>query len=197
VLDVDVPGVNAVAVSDGWLVTRAAITGGEELTARSLAAPDVVVPVATARAPMRLGRPALDVDTLVYHVAARRLSTIVAFDLAASTRRVVRRSTTQQLTNPAVLAGELVYDRLTKSSQLVQVGPLDSGGSDRTVYKLAAPSVHDAGHEQGYNRRTRNRRPATAKWRLWTTAISAQRVYVTLLPRTGAAAGARLVFISR
>ena len=197
VLDVDVPGVNAVAVSDGWLVTRVAVSGGEELTARSLTAPDVVVPVATARAPTRLGRPALDADVLVYHVAARRLSTIVAFDLAASTRRVVRRSTTQQLANPAVLAGELVYDRLTSRSQLVQVGALDTGGADRTVYKLAAPSVHDTGHEHGYSRGTRNRRPATAKWRLWTTAISAQRVYVTLLPRTGAAAGARLVFVSR
>ena len=197
VLDVDVPGVNAIAVSDGWLVTRAVVAGGEELAARSLSAPETVVAVATGRAPARLGRPALDADLLVYHVAARRLSTIVAFDLATSTRRVLRRSTTHQLTNPSVLGGELVYDRLTSTSQLVQVGPVDRGGSDRTVYKLSAPSVHDLGHEHGYSSRTRNRRPPTAKWRLWTTAVSAQRVYVTLLPLTGAAGGARLVSISR
>jgi hypothetical protein len=198
VLDLDVPGVSALAISDGWLVTRVQpARGREELTARSLSAPDVVVTVATAQAPNRLGRPALDADVLAYHVAARRVSSIVAVDLATMTRRVVRRSTTHLLTNPAVLGGELVYDRLTSASQLVQFGPLDRGGSDRIAYKLAAPSVHDAGHEHGYSRGTRTRRPRPANWRLWTTALSAQRVYVTLLPRSGAASGARLVSIAR
>ncbi|MFL5943902.1 MAG: hypothetical protein ACJ74D_09230 [Gaiellaceae bacterium] len=197
VLDVDVPGVTAVAVSDRWLVTRAQVGAGEALTARELAAPAVVVSVATVQSPTRLGRPALDGDLLVYHVAARRLSRIVAVDLATGTPRVVRRSTTQQLTNPSVLGAELVYDRLTSTAQVVQFGPLDRGGSDRTLYRLPAPSAHDLGHEHGYSRRTRARRPRTANWRLWTTALSAHRVYVTLLPRSGAAAGARLVSVMR
>lgn len=197
VLDVDVPGVTALAISDRWLVTRVQGTGGEALTARELSAPNVVIPLATVRAPTRIGRPSLDGDLLAYHVAARRTSSIVAVDVPSGVRRVVRHSETHLLTNPSVLGAELVYDRVTSTSQLVQIGPLDRGGSDRTVYRLAAPSVHDAGHERGYGRRTRTRRPRTANWRLWTTAISAQRVYVTLLPRTGAAAGARLVSFTR
>jgi MFS family permease len=197
VLDVDVPGVTAVAISDGWLVTRAATPTGEVMSARDLSAPTVVTAIGGVQRPMRLGRPSLDGDLVVYHVAAKRTSSIVAVDLATGTRRVLRRSTSNLLTNPSALGGELVYDRLTRTAQLVQVGPLDRGGTDRTLYRLGAPSVHDLGHERGYSRRTRTRRPRTANWRLWTTALSAQRVYVTLLPRSGAASAARLVSIAR
>jgi len=197
VLDVEVPGVTAVAVSDRWLVTRAATPTGEEMSARDLSTPAVVTATGSVQRPTRLGRPSLDGDLLVYHVAAKRTSTIVAVDLATGTRRVVRRSTSNLLTNPSTLGGNLVYDRLTSTSQLVQVGPLDRGGTDRTLYRLGAPSVHDLGHERGYSRRTRTQRPRTANWRLWTTALSAQHVYLTLLPRSGSAAAARLVSVAR
>jgi len=197
VLDLDVTGVNAIAVSDEWLVTRAQVPGGEKLTARSLSAPSTVVPVATAHTPTRLGRPALDGSLLVYHVAASRLSSIVAVDLAGGTRRVVRRSASGQLTNPAVLGADLVYDRLTNTAQLVQVGPIDRRGSDRIALKLNAPSIHDAGHESHYSNHTRTRRPRPANWRLWTTALSSRNVYVTLLPRIGSPASARLVSVAR
>jgi len=197
VLDLDVPGLTSIAVSDTWLVVRTRVGAIDELTGLRLASPDTPVPIARAAAPTTLGRPALENDLLVYHVAARRVSSIMAVDLASGTRRVARRSTSALLTNPAVLHGDLVYDRLTSAQQLLQVGPLDRTGADRVVYKLAAPSVHDAGHEHGYSHHTRTKRPPTAKWRLWTTALSERNIYVTLLPRVGAAGGAQLVSVPR
>ncbi len=193
VLDVTVPGVTAVAVSDTWLVTRAR----NELDARSIADPGTHVRVARTRSAAQLGRPSLDGEVAVYHVATPRLSTIVAFDLATATRRTVRTSRTDLLTNPSLLGGELLYDRQTSSAQLVELGPLGNGARDRAVYRLAAPSVHDAGHEHGYSRHTRNVPPRTAKWRLWTTALSGTQAYVTLLPRTGAAGAGRLLSLPR
>lgn len=193
VVDVAVPGVTAVAVSDTWLVTRA----GNALDAHSIADPQTVVRVATTKSPSQLGRPALDGDVVVYHVATRGLSSIVSFDLATTTRRTVRKSVTSLLTNPSLLGGELVYDRQTSRAQLVELGPLGQGGRDRAVYRLAAPSVHDAGHEPGYSRHTRNVPPHTAKWRLWTTALSGSQAYVTLLPATGAVGAARLLSLRR
>ena len=193
VLDVAVPGVTAVAVSDTWLVTRS----GNALDARSIDDPQTVVRVATTKAPAQLGRPALDGDLLVYHVATPRLSTIVSYDLATASRRTVRKSKTSLLTNPSLLGGELLYDRQTSRFQLVELGPLASGAHDRIIYRLAAPSVHDAGHETGYSPRTRNVPPRTAKWRLWTTALSGGQAYVTLLPRSSAVGVARLLSLPR
>ncbi|HSC73664.1 MAG TPA: hypothetical protein VLB89_05820 [Gaiellaceae bacterium] len=193
VVDLTVPGVTAVAVSDTWLVTRA----GNRLEAHSIAEPETVARVATTKSAAQLGRPALDGDLLVYHVAMPRFSTIVAFDLATATRRTVRKSKTNLLTNPSLLGGELLYDRQTSRAQLVELGPLGNGARDRAVYRLAAPSVHDAGHEQAYSHHTRNVPPRTAKWRLWTTALSGTQAYVTLLPRTGAAGAARLLSLPR
>jgi len=193
VLELAVPGVTAIAVSDAWLVTRA----GNALDARAIADPDNVVRVATAKSPGQLGRPALDGDVVVYHLATPRLSTIVAFDLATAKRRTVRKSKTSLLTNPSLLDGELLYDRQTSRVQLVELGPLVKGASDRAVYRLTAPSVHDAGHERGHSRHTRNVPPRTAKWRLWTTALSGTQAYVTLLPGAGSAAAARVLSLPR
>jgi hypothetical protein len=198
VLDLDVPGISALAVSDEWLVARAqSPDGATVLSARAFADPANVRIVATARPPLQLGRPVLDGNLLVYHLAGRRSSSIVAADLAAGTRRVVRRSTSALLTNPALLGGRLVYDRQTSRAQLLELGPLDRRGADRAVYKLGAPTVHDTGHEHGYSHRTRSTPPRPSKWRLWTTALSTQHAYVTLLPRIGSPAAARLVSVSR
>ena len=197
VLDLDVPGINSLAVSDKWLVTRAELDGVTQLSAYPLVDPAAVRTIATVRPPLQLGRPALDGELLVYHLSGRRVSSILAADLATSTLRVVRQSRSALLTNPSVLGGELLYDRQTSRAQFVQVGPLDRRGADRTVYKLAAPTVHDAGHEYGYSAHTRSKPPPVSRWRLWTTALSARNVYVTLLPRTGSPSEARLVSVVR
>lgn len=187
----------ALAVSDSWLITRETVKGGETLTARSITSPAELSTFASVRAPARLGRPSIDGDLVAYHVARKTISTIEAVDLLTGARSNVRQSKSQLLTNPSLAGGELLYNRQTSASQLVELGPLDRTGPDRILYRLAAPSVHDVGHERGYSHHTRTRPVRTSKWRLWTTALSARRAYVTLLPRAGNAGDARLISLSR
>ena len=198
VMTVDVPGVTAIAVSDAWLVTRErAPDGTETMTSRTIEAQPEVATISVAHPPQRLGRPALDGDVVVYHVAKKSGSTIEELDLRTGERGIVRQSETQLLTNPSLLGTELLYNRQTSTSQLVELGPLDRTTPDRVLYRLAAPSVHDAGHEPGYSHHTRTRPVRTSKWRLWTTGLSVQHAYVTLLPRAGNASDARLLSLPR
>jgi hypothetical protein len=109
----------------------------------------------------------------------------------------VRRSTAQLIANPSILGGELAYVRQTSLAQVVEVGPIASPMRDRVIYRIGPPAKRDRGHQPGYSTRTRTPHPRPAKWLLWTTALSASRAYVTLLPRTGTAQGAVLVGIPR
>jgi hypothetical protein len=197
VLAVDVPGVDAVAVSDEWLVTRARSGSTDTFSVRALATPTEARTIATARRPTQLGRPALEGSRLVYHVSARASSRIVEYDLATSTSRVLRRSTSQLVANPTILGGELAYVRQTSLAQVVEVGPTTAPRHDRVVYKIGPPATRDRGHQHGYSTRTRTPHPPPARWVLWTTALSTTRTYVTLLPRTGSPQGAVLVAIPR
>ena len=183
VLDVTVPGVDALAVSDTWLVTRTTSSTGDVLSALALATPDQVTPVANAKRPDQIGRPAVDGNVIVYHVATPRGSRIVQYDLATGASRILRRSNSALLLNPALLAGELLYVRQGDLTQVLELGPAAKGGHDRVLYRLAAPAVHDSGHEPGHSRETHTPHPKTAKWTLWTTALSTTHAYVTLLPR--------------
>jgi hypothetical protein len=183
VLDVVVPGVDALAVSDRWLVTRAPSTTGDTLEARPLAAPDQVTTIASAKSPEQLGRPSIDGDAVVFHDAGRKGSRIVERDLAAGGTRILRRSATALLSNPSLLAGRLLYVRQTSLAQLLELGPARAGAIDRILYRLGAPSLHDSGHEPGHSRKTWTPHPKTSPWTLWTSALSPTNAYVTLLPR--------------
>lgn len=183
VLDVTIPGVDAVAVSDEWLVTREPGAAGDQLMARPLSAPTEVHPVARATRPAQLGRPGIDGSTVVYHVATRRGSRILAYDLQAGRSRVLRSSASALVANPSLLAGRLLYVRQTSLAQLLELGAAAPGARDRVLYRLAAPATHDAGHERGHSSKTATPHPRTAAWTLWTSALSPTQAYVTLLPR--------------
>jgi hypothetical protein len=193
VVDVSVPGVDGLAVSDTWLVTRAPSAGGDVLTARPIAAPTEVRTIAAARRPTQLGRPAIDGALVVFHVATPRDSRIVEYNLATSKAQLLRRTSSALLTNPSLLAGQLLYVRQTDLAQLLEVGGAYPGAGDHVLYRLGAPAPHDAGHDPGYSHVTRTPHPAVASWTLWTTALSATRAYVTLLSRTS---GARRKIVS-
>ena len=196
VVSVTVPGVDALAVSDRWLVTREPTSKGDALVARPLDAPTEVHPIASSRRPTQLGRPSLDGDVVVFHVATSHGSRIVEYDLAASVTRVLRRSVSDLLSNPALLGDRLLYVRQADLAQLLELGPALTTGRDRVLYRLAAPAQHDAGHDPGYSRVTRTPHPRTAQWTLWTTALSATHAYVTLLPRRSGAQS-KIVSVSR
>jgi hypothetical protein len=195
-LDLSVPGVDALAVDDSWLVTRERSGRRDTIVARSLQTSEART-VATTAAPAQLGRPSLDGDLVVYHVATRGGSRIVAADLLSGTKRTMRSSRRAQLTNPSTLGGELLYVRQTNTAQFLELGPLAPGKSNRTLYRLGAPAVHDNGYERGHSRRTRTRKPPLAPGTLWTTALGPDRAYVTFVPRRYGAARASIVAIDR
>jgi len=196
VLDLSLASVDAVGVSDRWLVTREReASGGDVLVARPLQAPDAVQIVASVPPPTQLGRPSLEGDLVVFHVSTRRESRIVAADLAAGTARVVRTSRTAQLTNPSVLAGQLLYVRQTSTAQLLELGALAPGGRNRVLYRLGASARRDPGYEPGHSHVTRTPRPRLAPGFLWTTALGPRLAYVTFIPRNGGVARASIVSV--
>jgi hypothetical protein len=184
VLDLTLESVDAVGVSDRWLVTRERdATGGDVLVARPLQAPDDVRIVASVSPPAQIGRPSLDGDVVVFHVSTRRSSRIVAADLAVGTSRVLRSTAAAQLTNPSVLGGELLYVRLTATAQRLELGSLEPGGGNRVLYRLGAPARRDPGYEPGHSRITRTPGPRLAPGILWTTALAPHFAYVTFIRR--------------
>jgi hypothetical protein len=198
VLDLSLSSVDALGVSDRWLVTRERdASGGDVLVARPLQAPDAVQVIASVPPPGQLGRPALDGDLVVFHVTTRRESRIVTTDLVAGTSRVVRTSRTAQLTNPSLLAGQLLYVRQTSTAQLLELGAVAPGGRNRVLYRLGAPAPRDQGYESGHSHITRTPRPKLAPGFLWTTALGPRLAYVTFIPRKDGVARASIVSVQR
>jgi hypothetical protein len=189
VLDLTLASVDAVGVSDRWLVTRERdATGGDVLVARPLQAPTDLRVVASVPPPAQIGRPSLDGDLVVFHIATRSSSRIVAADLAAGTSRVLRTASAAQLINPSVLGGELLYVRLTATAQRLELGGLNPGGRNRVLYRLNAAARRDPGYEPGHSHVTRTPRPKLAPGILWTTALAPQFAYVTFIRRKDGAA---------
>jgi hypothetical protein len=189
---------DGLAVNDAWLVTRERRTdGGDSIVARPLPVAEEALVVATVPPPGQLGRPSLDGNIVVFHVAVRRTSRIVAADLAAGTSQVVRSTTRAQLTNPSVHADQLLFVRQTSTAQRVELGRLQAGATNRVVYRLGAPAARDPGYEPGHSHRTRTPRVARAAGTLWTTALDAAHAYVTFVPRRGGFARASIVSIPR
>jgi hypothetical protein len=163
--EVNAPGVDALAVSEGWLVYRSNANGRDAILARSLAdprAPGEAREVAGATAPAQLGRPAVDDDLLVFAIAEPRINRIVRYGLDTERGRTVLASRNAALSNPAVRRGDkvtkLAYVRMTRKRQRLIVKRLSGKGHGHSVY-------------------SRKGRKVT----LWSTAFSAERLYLTLL----------------
>ncbi|MDQ2984284.1 MAG: hypothetical protein M3R70_10260 [Actinomycetota bacterium] len=198
VLEVQLTRPDAIAVSDRWLVYRnRRPDGGDRIAARSLDTPSLERTIASVRPSVSLGRPSIDGDVVVYGAANKRWSWIVAADLSGGGTQVVRRSDLDQLANPSLLAGMLLYVRSSNRAQRLMLGPVDSG-RDRTLYELGPPAMLDPGYEGGYSHKTRTPpvRPP-APFLLWTTALAPTEAFVSLIPRNGGRAGARIVQVAR
>jgi hypothetical protein len=197
-----IPGVQKLAVSDGWLVYRVAVSGKEELRAQSLADPTKTTTITQPKAPGRLGRPSLAGDLVLYHVAGPGGSALFSYDLSTGKRRRLRSSKVAQLLNPAQLGGKLLYVRLARCSQQLRLGPLDGNGAGRVLYKLPPLAGQDAGHERSHTRQGEHlpctHPPKPTSRMLWTTALSGTEAYVTVLrPGAGGQMTPSLLAISR
>jgi hypothetical protein len=186
----DVRAATQLAVSRGWLVWRVARPdGGDRLYASPLPALQETRLVAGSGGPERIGRPALAGDRLVYGVSTATASRIVLDDLARRTRRVVLRSPSAQLAQPALRHRRLLYVEATYCSQRLRLAGLGQRDHVRTLLRIGSTARRDAGHDPGYT--TQGSEPSLCPpgtpprtdTMLWTTALGDDVAYVTLLRR--------------
>lgn len=199
VAEVPVGEASALAVSDAWLAYRTSRPGGgDRIAVRALAEPGTERVLAEVRSPAQLGRPAIFDAAVVFHVADSRSSRIVEVDLVTGRRRVLRQSRLEQLSNPALDGGTLVYVRQSNLRQVLQIGPRRPGGLDRTIFRAAGVASRDNGFEPGHSSRTLTPRAGQRSTRLfWTTALSERFAYLAVLPVRGAGGRREILRIAR
>jgi hypothetical protein len=203
VLELPLPGVEKLAVSERWLVFRAALPSGkEQLRALSFTDPATVRALTRAQARGRLGRPSLGHNTVVYHLVTPRGSELFAIDLLSGKRRMLRSSRHDLLLNPARIGSRLLYESVGRCGQELRLGALTGRRPGRVLYRLPPLAGQDAGHEHGHTRQGEHlpcpfRLHPTARI-LWTTALTATTAYVTVLrPGRGGTTTPSLLAISR
>ena len=203
VLQLAIPGVEKLAVSDTWLVYRVGLANGtEQLRGFAFTDPTKTIAVSAPQKRGSLGRPSLSADTVLYHVAGRLGSALFLFDLATGKRLRLRSSAHSQLLNPDRVGSKLLYVRLSRCDQELRLGPLDGNGAGRILYKLPPLAGQDAGHEPGHTRQGEHlpctHPPKPTSRMLWTTALSGTTAYVTVLrPGSGVVMTPSLLSLSR
>jgi hypothetical protein len=218
-------GVNALAVSDGWLVYRDQVAqGAENLIGISLANPAQRRYLAGSRLPAQIGRPSLEGSRVVFARNTPRRSAIELVDLASGHRRTVRAASRDAaFFNPALLGGGLLFERATRCVQQLLLVPLAGsavaasasaangpraarrgrGGSQgRVLLSLPSTASRDPGYQVGYTHAYNsasgcpNRRPGRGgATTLGATALGVSSAYVTRLGPT--AGNAEVVTVKR
>ena len=211
-LRVPAPGAEEPAVSARWLVWRAREGGADVLRALDRLAPDQP-PVELRRVPGAgsIGRPSIDGDRVVFHVATPSASRIE--EIFAPTRRVAvlrNAGVGSQLLHPSELGGRLLYVRSSPAGQDVLLGPRRgrSGTADVRLYRTHPTARRDAVHEPGQGRHGAGypggrppalppRAPAGVDLTLWTTALGPSTAYVTSIRRTAQATRIQILALAR
>jgi hypothetical protein len=193
-------GANALALSDAWLVYRAATApGGESLVAVPLA------PGATgggsrtiAAAPRagELGRPAISGTSVVFTDSTPRSNAIELVDLAAGTRRTLRVSHRGvALSNPSLLGDRLLYERVTRCAQQLRLAGLRGRRRERVLFGLPSTASRDPGYQPGYEHAWNSaslcrgtRAGGGSRRRLGPTALGPLSAFVTVLGSSPGAA---------
>jgi hypothetical protein len=179
------PGVQTLAVSDTWLVERVQrFDTGTQILVQPLTDTSKTVVVASAKQPGRLGRPTLSGNLVLFHRATESASWITAYDIVHGTRRKLRVSQDAQLLNPSLLGGRLLYVRAWRCGQELRTGSV-AGGRERILYRLPPLAGEDSGYERGHTNQGSRvpcpRPPKPTSRVLWTTALGAGFAYVTVL----------------
>src|SRR5262249_7526295 len=175
------PGVLKLAVSRSWLAYRTAT----EIHVRPVGVTGPGDLLAKGKQPTTLGRPALGVDLVAFDRSSRDRSWITAVNIVSGRRLVLRSSQDDQLLNPSLLDGQLLYVRSSRCAQQLMLGPARVGGRDHVLYQLGPLAGQDKGHDPGHTEQG-ERLPCAHKPRLsakvlWTTALSPTTAYVTVL----------------
>ncbi len=201
-LRIAAPGAEEPAVSARWLVWRAREPGGDVLRVLDLrAAGQPPADIRRMRAPDRIGRPSIEGDRVVFHVAQRSVSRIEEIYLPSRRRATLRTGRNgAQLLNPSQQGGMLLYVRSSFEHQQVMIGPRRArgrrgGGRDESLLTMHPTVRRDAGHEPGRKRhdegypggrapKAPRRAPAGVTVTLWSTALAPDAAYVSRIRRT-------------
>ncbi|MHB8242123.1 MAG: hypothetical protein ACYDHN_09045 [Solirubrobacteraceae bacterium] len=184
------PGVNALAISQSWLVYRATVAGGaEQLLGVPLQTPTSTRLIAHAKLAGEIGRPSLSGSSVVFAENTPFRSRLAMVNLASGARRTVRSARSgATLLNPSLLGGRLLYERVDRCSQRLLLGSPRTSRRQRTLLSLPSTATRDPGYQQGYTHaynsasRCSNRGAGRgAKMQLGPTALSATGAYVTEL----------------
>jgi hypothetical protein len=190
-LTLTVTNLDAMAVSDGWIVYRDQGSRGEEnLIGVSLLDPTKRRHIAGSRSRGQIGRPSLDGSSVVFAVDTQRQSTIEMVDLTTGARRTLRSSGFgAALTNPSILEGRLAYERIDRCAQELRIGPTETSKQDRVLLSLASTAHRDPGYEPGYEHAYNTASACPHRGigpgittQLGPTALTASDVYVTETP---------------
>jgi hypothetical protein len=182
-------GVNALAVSDAWIVYRDQDPQGEHLIAVSLADPSERRYLAGSRLAGEVGRPALAGTSAVFAIGTPARSTIELVDLVSGRRRTLRAASRDvAFSNPTLLDGRLLFERATRCLQQLRLGALIRHRRERVLLTLPSTVSRDPGYQAGYTHaynsasRCPNRRAGRGGARLLgATALDATSAYVTEL----------------
>jgi hypothetical protein len=168
---VAVPDADDVAVSDDWLAVRRRPGRHDRLQVRPLSPAGEIGdsrPVATAADRAQLGRPSMGGDRIAYAVASPAKNKLVIHRPGTGERNTILRSRKAGLSSPSLYGQAMLYVRTERNHDELRLRKLERGGRDRRL-------------------RTGNR--------LWSTALSAKRAYVTVLAGTKPAS--RVVSVRR
>jgi hypothetical protein len=211
-LRIAAPGAEEPAISARWLVWRARDAGADVLRAVDLLAPaEPVQELRRVVGPDRIGRPSLDGDRVVFHVATRGGSRIEEIFVPTRHVAVLRRADQGALLlDPSEQAGSVLYVSSSPQGQAVLLGPRRrrSGDADVRLYFTHPTVRRDAGHEPGRHRhgagypggrppRLPARAPAGVDLELWTTALAPGLAYVTSIRRTSRGTTTQILALRR
>jgi hypothetical protein len=170
------PHARAVAISGNWLAYLSVKGGRYLLRARRVEHPESpgsVRGIASVSSPAQIGHPSVGGASVFYAVSRRSRNSIKRHNLKTGKGRTVLRSRAAQLLNPAVQGKRLLYARVSRRSQSPQATHPRRLRQALMIKRLGRPG---AGHKVYSRGRRRD---------LWTTSLTARRVFVTLLGRGG------------
>lgn len=189
-LTLAVANLDAMAVSNSWVIYRDQGEGAENLIGISLLDPANRLYIAGSRSRGQIGRPSLDGSSVVFAVDTQRQSTIEMVELATGARRTLRSSGSgAALTNPSILDGQLAYERIDQCTQQLRIGPTETSKQDRMLLSLASTAHRDLGYEPGYEHAYNTASACPHRGigpgittQLGPTALTTSAVYVTEIP---------------
>jgi hypothetical protein len=158
--DLQAGKVNALAIARNWVAWRARLDGRDQIRARrikDLQSPNEVRRIQRANKGQHLGMPGIDGASVVYSVSSKKRNLIVRRSLERRRGRTLASSRGAWLHSPSLGSRRLLFVKVTDDRQQLVLKRLGKGG-----------------------RRVLFSRPRGAGT-LWSTALGAERAYVTLI----------------